>query len=104
MKPVPSAKAAVPAAAVAATAAGAVVVDAAVTAAEVVAVAVEDAEAAVTVAEEEAAAIVNSQTQNFFQSRRACTPCAPVFVFVAPASRRPFKEDYSQSSARKFKR
>jgi hypothetical protein len=71
---------------VAATVGEAVVVDAAVTAAEVVAVAVEDAEGAVTVeGAEVVAAIANSHQQNFIQSERARTPCAPVPVFVAPA-------------------
>jgi hypothetical protein len=91
MKRVLSVKAAVLAADVAVTAAEAVVVDAVGTAAEVVVAAVEDAEAvAVTVVVAEAAAIANSHPQNFFQAQRARIFCAPVPVFVAPASRRLF--------------
>src|ERR1700734_4198542 len=68
---------------VAVMAAEAVVVDAAVMAAEVVAVAVEDAAAEVTVVAAEVAAIANSHRSSFVQLRRACTPCAPVGIFVA---------------------
>jgi hypothetical protein len=93
----------VPAADVAATEAAAVVVDAAVTAAGVVVAAVEDAAAvAVTVVVvAEVAAIANSHPQNFFQPQRARISCAPVPVFVAPASRRLF---FQKTAGRKSTR
>ncbi len=85
MKRVLSVKAAVLVADVAATAAVLVAV-VAVTAVEVVVAVVQDAAAeAVTVVAAEAAAIASSHQQNFFQSQRACSLCAPVPVFLAPS-------------------
>ena len=76
---------------VVATAAGAEVVDGAVTAAGAEVVVVEDAAVVVvTVVAAEAAAIASSHQSIFVPRQRARTPCAPVRIFVAPASRRLF--------------